>query len=154
LNDAACQPDSVMATTTTSRTAGSASTQADVVLLPNLKNCLLNLPSSLVTLLLNSNTIAQNVVVEVSYRQASASAAAAVAANAKSKPSTVQKSVFLGWTGMPSQSRLTPIVGRDGIAGSRGGGGGGGGRQEQEVSVVEMDATFGRLLGLSEGMKV
>ena len=35
--------------------------QAELILLPNLKNCLLNLPSTLVSVLLNSNTLAQNV---------------------------------------------------------------------------------------------
>ncbi|EMC91135.1 hypothetical protein BAUCODRAFT_39276, partial [Baudoinia panamericana UAMH 10762] len=125
------------------KTAGS-STQAEIILLPSLKNCLLNLPSSLVALLLNSNTIAQNVVVELSYRQATPAGA-----DAKQKNAAASKSVFLGWTGMQSQPRLAPMVGRDGIAGIRGGG-----RQEQEAPTVEMDATFGRLLGLSEGFKV
>ena len=50
---------------------------------------------------------------------------------------------------MQSQQKLAPMVGRDGIAGARGGG-----RHEQDVPTVEVDATFGRLLGLSEGMKV
>ena len=51
---------------------------------------------------------------------------------------------------MQSQAKLAPVVGRDGFAGGRGGGG----RQEQDVPTVEVDATFGRLVGLSEGMKV
>jgi len=130
---------------TVARKPGSASSQAEVVLQPGLRNCLLNLPASLVALLLNSNTIAQNVVVELSYRQP-----AQPGAEAKSKASAIQKSVFLGWTGMQSQAKLVPIVGRDGIAGGRGGSG----RQEQEVPVVEVDATFARLLGLSDGTKV
>lgn len=122
------------------------SAQAEVAFLPNLKSCLLNLPSSLVAMLLNSNTVAQNVVVELSFRQN-----APQSQEPKQKPASVSRSLFLGWTGMQAQSRLAPVVGRDGIAGSRGNGGG---RQEQEVPVVELDATFGRLLGLSEGMKV
>jgi len=129
------------------RRPGSASTQAHVVFQPNLKNCLLNLPPSLVALLLNSNTLAQNVVVELSYRQP----AVPGAGDLKSKSGAVSKSVFLGWTGMQSQSKLAPIVGREGIAG---GGRGSSGRQEQEIAAVEVDATFGRLLGLSDGMKV
>lgn len=131
----------------TRRSPAASSAQAEVVLLPSLKSCLLNLPSSLVALLLNSNTIAQNVVVELSHRQQSA----AGGADAQAKANAVKKSVFLGWTGMQSQPKLAPVVGRDGIGGSRGGGSG---RQEQEVSTVEIDSTFGRLLGLSEGMKV
>ncbi|KAK5113921.1 hypothetical protein LTR85_010454 [Meristemomyces frigidus] len=127
------------------RPPSSSAAQAEIALLPNLKSCLLNLPSSLVSLLLNSNTVAQNVVVELSYQQP-----APPGSDPKQKPASASKSVYLGWTGMQSQAKLAPIVGRDGIAGGRGGNG----RQEQEVSAVEMDATFGRLLGLSEGMKV
>jgi len=128
------------------RKSPSSGAQAEIAFLPNLKSCLLNLPSSLVQVLLNSNTVAQNVVVELSHRQP-----ALPGSDPKQKPASPSKSVFLGWTGMQAQTRLTPMVGRDGIAGSRGSGGG---RQEQEVPTVEVDATFGRLLGLSEGMKV
>jgi hypothetical protein len=117
--------------------------QAELVLLPNLKNCLLNLPSSLVAVLLNSNTIAQNVIVELSFRQN-------VPQDSKQqqKPSSISKSVFLGWTGMQSKPKLAPVVGKDGIAGRDGG------RSEKEIPTVEVDGTFARLLGLSEGMKV
>ncbi|KAI7516557.1 hypothetical protein KC343_g23273, partial [Hortaea werneckii] len=114
-------------------------------LLPNLKSCLLNLPSSLVQLLLNSNTVAQNVVVELGFR-----GPAPQDADPKQKAQGVQKSVFCGWTGMQSQTRLAPVVGRDGIAGGRSGRGG----QEQEVPTVEIDGTFARMVGLSEGLKV
>lgn len=127
------------------RPPSSSAAQAEIALLPNLKSCLLNLPSSLVSLLLNSNTVAQNVVVELSYRQP-----APPSLNPQQKAASPTKSVYLGWTGMQAQSRLAPIVGRDGISGSRGGSG----RQEQEASTVEVDATFGRLLGFSDGMKV
>ena len=121
------------------------SAQVELVLLPGLRNCLLNLPPSLVAVLLNSNTIAQNVIVELSYRQA-----ATPSQDAKQKTTGVTKSVFLGWTGMQSQSKQAPLVGRDGsLAQARAGG-----RQEQEVATVEVDSTFGRLLGLNEGMKV
>jgi hypothetical protein len=103
-----------------------ASSQAEVALLPSLKNCLLNLPSSLVNVLSNSNAVVQNVVVELSFKQA---------AGSDGKPGK-QQSVFLGWTGMRSQTRRS------------------GPRQEQEVAAVEVDGTFGRLLGLRDGMKV
>ena len=53
---------------------------------------------------------------------------------------------------MQSQSKQTAIVGRDGIAASARGEGGGAGKRE--VDTVEVDATFGRLLGLGEGLKV
>jgi peroxin-1 len=47
---------------------------------------------------------------------------------------------------MPSKRRLAPVVGRDGINS--------GYSREQEISTVELDTTFGRLLGLAEGQKV
>ena len=121
-------------------------TQAELVFLPNLRNCLLNLPSSLVSVLLNSNTIAQNVVVELSYR----APAPQSSQDPKQKQTGVLKSVFLGWTGMQAQSKPTSIVGKDGIAASARGGEGG----KREIDTVEVDATFGRLIGLAEGMKV
>lgn len=45
---------------------------------------------------------------------------------------------------MPSKQKLAPVVGRDGISVAR----------DQESSTVELDTTFGRLLGLNEGQKV
>ncbi|KAK4913754.1 hypothetical protein LTR28_013734, partial [Elasticomyces elasticus] len=48
---------------------------------------------------------------------------------------------------MQSQHRLAPIVGGDGVGNGRSSG-------AQDVATVEMDATFGRLLGLAEGQKV
>lgn len=47
---------------------------------------------------------------------------------------------------MPSKRRLAPVVSRDGINS--------GSSREQEVSTVELDTTFGRLLGLADGQKV
>ena len=126
----------------TSRKTSSA--QVDLVFSPSLKNCLLNLPSSLVAVLLNSNTVAQNVIVELTYRVSPPSSS-----DAKRRASGASKSVFMGWTGMQSQAKVAPIMGRDGLASARAGG-----RQEQEVPTVEVDTTFGRLLGLVEGMKV
>ncbi|EME39300.1 hypothetical protein DOTSEDRAFT_159533 [Dothistroma septosporum NZE10] len=117
------------------------STTVEVVLLPALKSCLLNLPASLVSLLLNSNIVAQNVVVEVQWRQAAASSQE----QQRGKAAATAQSVYLGWTGMQSQSKVAPLVGRDAVRS--------GGRQEQDVPTVEIDATFARRLGLSEGMK-
>lgn len=48
---------------------------------------------------------------------------------------------------MPSKRRLAPVVGRDGIST-------GYNREQQEVSTVELDTTFARLIGLVEGQKV
>lgn len=51
---------------------------------------------------------------------------------------------------MQSKRKLASLVSRDGIAGSRGAAVG----REQEVPVVELDATFARQLGVTEGTKV
>lgn len=48
---------------------------------------------------------------------------------------------------MPSKRKLVPVVGRDGINNSTA-------SREQEASTVELDATFGRVLGLAEGQRV
>ncbi|KAJ5176121.1 uncharacterized protein N7482_001998 [Penicillium canariense] len=111
------------------------STTAEVALVP-LKNCLVNLPPSLVALLVNANTAAQNVIIELQYKPPSV----------KANGVPPQRSCFLGWTGMPSKRKLAPVVGREGISS--------GFSREQEISTVELDTTFGRLLGLTEGQKV
>ncbi|KAF5134161.1 Peroxisome biosynthesis protein PAS1 [Metarhizium anisopliae] len=111
------------------------STTAELSLV-HLKNCLVNLPPSLVSLLLNLNTPVQNVVVELAYKPASSGG----------QPSSPQ-SIFVGWTGMPSKRRAAPLVSRDGISGSRG-------SRDQEIQVVEMDVTLANTLDLNDGQKV
>jgi peroxin-1 len=88
--------------------------------------------------------IAQNVVVELSYRQPTPPSVS------ESKTPSPQKSVFLGWTGMQSKRRLAPVVSRDGLSGIRGTAA----ARDQDVQAVEVDATFARLIGLNEGQKV
>ncbi|SPQ18597.1 6b8fd67b-b82d-4e4f-942b-31c98d4d425c [Thermothielavioides terrestris] len=120
----------------------SAQSSAAEIALVHLQNCLVNLPPSLASLLANVNTPAQNVVVELNYR-----VPAAPGAPNGPEPAASTKSVYVGWTGMPSKRRLAPIVGRDGISASRG-------ARDQEVPLVEMDATFAATLGLKDGQKV
>lgn len=48
---------------------------------------------------------------------------------------------------MPSKRRIAPVVGRDGINGARG-------ARDQEVPLVEMDATLAATVGLRDGQKV
>jgi peroxin-1 len=133
--------------------------QAELSLV-HLKNCLVNLPSSLESLLVNTNTVsldtssssnysltlqaAQNVIVELSYKQTPPPSSSG------EKVAPTQKSIYVGWTGMPSKRKLAPIVTRDGISGARGNAVG----REQEVPLVEIDSTFARTLGLSDGQKV
>ncbi|KAF5027658.1 hypothetical protein F66182_219 [Fusarium sp. NRRL 66182] len=104
--------------------------------LTHLKKCLVNLPPSLVSLLVNANTLLQNVIVELSYREPSPNG---------SGPQ--QRSVFVGWTGMPSKRRTGPPSTREGLNGSRA-------SRDQEVQLVELDATLAKTLGLSEGQRV
>jgi peroxin-1 len=55
-------------------------------------------------------------------------------------------SIFLGWTGMPSARRLGPVV--------VGAGGRLASNDFEEAAVVEIDATFGRVIGLVDKQKV
>ncbi|UNI14556.1 Peroxisome biosynthesis protein pex1 [Purpureocillium takamizusanense] len=114
------------------------STAAELSLV-HLKSCLVNLPPSLVSLLVNVNTPVQNVVVELSFRPSPTAGASGSAA---------PQSVFVGWTGMPSKRRTAQLVGRDGLTGSRGS------SRDQEIQMIELDATLASALGLSEGHKV
>ena len=51
---------------------------------------------------------------------------------------------------MHSKRKRIPIVSRDGVSGTRGNTSG----REQEIPLVEIDATFARTLGISDGQKV
>ncbi|KAL8905283.1 MAG: hypothetical protein Q9171_006720, partial [Xanthocarpia ochracea] len=110
-------------------------TVAEVALV-SLKNCLVNLPQSLVTVLVNSNISAQDVVVEILVKDHASSSKHGKAA---------QRSIYTGWSGMPTTRRAMPhaanhmernLVGR-----------------EIEVASIEIDATFGRMLGLADGQR-
>ncbi|KAI4205123.1 MAG: hypothetical protein LQ346_001520 [Caloplaca aetnensis] len=100
----------------------------------SLKNCLVNLPQSLVNVLVQTNAPAQDVVVEILANDS--------AAFGKNGPG-IQRSVYVGWTGMPS-ARQSPSFASH--------------RHEQgptkEPAIMDIDATFGRMLGLAEGQKV
>ncbi|MCJ1395579.1 Peroxisome biosynthesis protein pex1 [Xylographa bjoerkii] len=113
-------------------------TTAEVGLM-QLRNCLVNLPVSLVTALVNANTAVQNVIVELQYRANVSSPKSPNAPNA-------QQSVYVGWTGMASQRRPSASIGRTHAKNIS--------SREQDIGVVEVDATFGRTLGLAEGQKV
>ncbi|ESZ96287.1 putative Peroxisome biosynthesis protein PAS1 [Sclerotinia borealis F-4128] len=120
---------------------GSPATSAEISLI-HLKNCLVNLPSSLSSLLVNINALAQNVIIELNYRLPPPQG------QNQTNGTPTQRSIFVGWTGMQSKRKLAPIVGRDGINGARGSG------REQEVQIVEIDATFARTLGILDGQKI
>ncbi|KAL2131668.1 hypothetical protein VTI74DRAFT_4764 [Chaetomium olivicolor] len=115
------------------------STTAEISLV-HLQNCFVNLPASLASLLANVNTPAQNVVVELAYR-------VHAPPGASSSGAATTKSIYVGWTGMASKRKIAPLVGRDGYGSMRGG-------RDQEVSLVEMDATLAATVGLKDGQKV
>ena len=121
-----------------------------------LRNCLVNLPSHLSQALVNANTVrsffkslwprhsdfyqpAQNVVVQLDYRIPSETATA-------SRQETSEKTVFVGWTGLSSQSRAT--ASRYDQTSVRHG------SNERGVGTVEIDSIFGRMLGIAELSKV
>lgn len=104
------------------RKASPPSTPCTVSLTP-LRNSLLNLPASLVSVLSHQNTPAQNVVVELAPRA----------------PAPAAHSTFAGWTGMQSKRKPTAGMAQAPRAG--------------EDAVVEMDPAFARNAGLSEGSK-
>ncbi|EXJ96263.1 hypothetical protein A1O1_01389 [Capronia coronata CBS 617.96] len=111
------------------------------VALVSLKNCLVNLPPGLIALISNTNIPAQNVVVELQYRSQTLSTGAISSGNTAG----FQRSAYVGWTGMPTRSRPASVINNDR---SRPG------TREQETQVVEIDATFAKVLGLSEGQKI
>jgi peroxin-1 len=110
------------------------------VVVTSLKNCLVNLPSSLVSVLNNSNVVLQNVVVELQWRSQTQSSGAVSSGNAAG----FQKSAYVGWTGMPSRSRTSSLTADRRRPASR----------EQDSQGLEIDAAFAKLLGLSEGQKL
>ncbi|PSR82735.1 P-loop containing nucleoside triphosphate hydrolase protein [Coniella lustricola] len=118
-------------------------TPAEISLV-HLKNCFVNLPAPLVSLLVNIDTPVQNVVIELNYRGAPAGSPD------KAAGATPQKSVYLGWTGMQSKKKLVSIVGKDGINSSRTGSR----MRDQDVSLIEIDPMLAGTLGLDEGQKV
>jgi peroxin-1 len=85
--------------------------------------------------------VAQNVVVELSYRQPPPPGAS------DARNASPQKSLFVGWTGMQSKRRLAAVVDRNGLRNSPA-------ASQQDIAAVEVDATFARLIGLDEGQKV
>ncbi|KAJ9655151.1 Peroxisome biosynthesis protein pex1 [Neophaeococcomyces mojaviensis] len=110
------------------------------VVLTGLKNCLVNLPPSLIALISNTNTPVQNVVVELQYRSQVLSSGAVSSNNATAS----QRSAFAGWTGMPSRSRPNSLLSQERTRSSR----------ESESQTVEIDASFAKSLGLIEGQQI
>ncbi|KAI4111269.1 MAG: hypothetical protein LQ339_000730 [Xanthoria mediterranea] len=106
------------------------------VSLVSLKNCLVNLPQSLVTILESSNVSAQDVIVEILIKDSASSSK-----NGK----TAQRSVYTGWSGMPTTRRPSPLPASHSERGFAG--------REVEIPPVEIDATFGRMLGLENGQR-
>ncbi|KAI9658852.1 MAG: Peroxisome biosynthesis protein pex1 [Alyxoria varia] len=96
------------------------------VSLQQLRGCLVNLPAPLVGLL--TNVLTQNVVVELNWRQASD----------KKDGKPIPRSIYVGWTGMMSKRKSAQPT----TAGGK------------DPNVLEIDSTFAKLIGFSEGFKV
>ncbi|KAF3930823.1 hypothetical protein ABW19_dt0200350 [Dactylella cylindrospora] len=111
-----------------------------VVALAALKNCLVNLPTGLVSVLVAANTPAQNVVVELSWRVKAPPTTGPITG-----PATVTRQAFAGWTGMPSK-RQPMQQGPGSFPGSQ--------RGNSLEGCVEIDSAFARNVGLTEGSKV
>ncbi|KAI4131335.1 MAG: hypothetical protein LQ338_001290 [Usnochroma carphineum] len=112
------------------------STKADIRL-TSLKNCLVNLPQSLVDTLATTNAPAQDVVVEILTKDGAIS---------KKDEKPVQRSIYVGWSGMPSVTRPAPLASRGREQGFV--------KASADKATVDIDATFGRMLGLTEGQQV
>lgn len=92
------------------------------------------------TLVLTPLQPAQNVVVELQYRSQTLSSGAISSNNSTG----FQRSAYVGWTGMPSRTRPASVINTDRARPGR----------EQETQTVEIDATFAKVLGLSEAQKI
>lgn len=103
----------------------------------SLKNCLVNLPQSLVDILIQTNAPAQDVVIELLVKDKAASS---------KNGNAVQQSVYVGWSGMHSTKKPASFASHPHEQGF--------GKTDAERGVVDIDATFGRVLGLAEGQKV
>ncbi|KAK5100761.1 Peroxisome biosynthesis protein pex1 [Exophiala xenobiotica] len=114
----------------------SRSVKVDVVF-ASLKNCLVNLPPSLIALVSNTNTPVQNVVVELQFRSHKSSTGSVSSAE-------IQRTAFAGWTGMPSRTRPTSVLDQQRSRGGRDG----------DTQTVEIDGSFAKTLGLAEGQQI
>ena len=110
------------------------------VVLKGLKNCLVNLPSSLIALISNTNTPVQNVIVELQYRSQILSSGAVSSNNAAAS----QRSAFAGWTGLPSKTRPASLLSQERSRSGR----------DIEIQTVEIDASFAKSLALIEGQQI
>lgn len=103
-----------------------------------LRNCLVNLPSTLVGILDGAKTPVQNCIVELQLRAPSSS------------PLSHFRSIFVGWTGFSSKSRASLTssrnFNRDQPYGSSSG--------PTDTPTVELDSAFARNLNIVDGAKV
>ena len=79
----------------------------------------------------------QNVVVELQYRTAGTKG---------SSLQPTQQSTYVGWTGLSSQKRLSSVIGKGTTKTTS--------IRDSEPGFVELDTTFCRVIGLTEGQRV
>lgn len=97
----------------------------------SLKNCLVNLPQSLINVITTTDAPVQDVIVEILLQE-------------KDKDGKhVQRSIYTGWSGMHSLPAPKPNRSEYGFSG-----------KESGRETVDIDPTFGRALGLKEGQRI
>ncbi|KAI9728496.1 MAG: Peroxisome biosynthesis protein pex1 [Chrysothrix sp. TS-e1954] len=108
------------------RRAGPSPSPAELSL-RELKTCLVNLPPQMVAMLLDNQVVVQNVIVEVTWEQV-------IIQRGSEKRETRERSVFVGWSGMQSKQKPSS--------------------SSSTTASVEIDGTFAKTLGLTEGQKI
>ncbi|KAL8944522.1 MAG: hypothetical protein Q9216_000432 [Gyalolechia sp. 2 TL-2023] len=97
-----------------------------------LKNCLVNLPPSLITVIISTDTRVQDVIVEI------------LVEDIKKHGRPTQHSIYAGWTGMQSVQQKSALNRNEyGFSG-----------KEIGWETIEIDPVFGRTLGLKEGQSI
>jgi peroxin-1 len=84
---------------------------------------------------------AQNAIVELQYIELVSSVP-----GSKDNSVASQRSVYVGWTGMSSKRKVSSAIGRGSSRDSTG--------RDVEANVVEIDSTFARTIGLTQGQRV
>ncbi|KAL9595214.1 MAG: hypothetical protein Q9219_006580 [cf. Caloplaca sp. 3 TL-2023] len=101
----------------------------------SLRNCLVNLPHSLISVIAATNSPAQDVIIEILVNEASSQSA---------QPGP--RSIYVGWSGIPCTRKPTSYIGyrSESVFASN----------EVGREIVEIDRDFGGLLGLAEDQRV
>lgn len=103
---------------------------AEVSLAPELRSCLVNIPSPLTSVLNDGGYKVQDCVIDIAWN----------APPDKKDGKPKRKSVFAGWSGLPSRKKEAALNSR--------------GQPGKDVQLLEMDSAFARINGIQDGQKV